>query len=194
MTVYTLFGRCRDLCAAERRHYLRREPVQLFQRLDERAAETTPSGQPCSLIQLATDYGDAAVRQRWDPFRKATGSFTLGISWSKARLVEATMLMGISGVRDRTPDAASLPCLLPFGSPAMQRSCRSRPHRDLSETPKRHARSRNSAGFHSAGKLPRHPHRLEFPAGRTTDLESVETLVAHLISPIRFRQGGCTRQ
>jgi predicted transcriptional regulator len=44
------------------------------------------------------------------------------------------MLMGISGVRDRTPDAASLPCLLPFGSPAMQRSCRSRPHRDLSET------------------------------------------------------------
>ena len=39
MTEYTLFGRCRDLCAAERRHYLLREPVQLFQRLDERGAE-----------------------------------------------------------------------------------------------------------------------------------------------------------
>src|SRR6266436_927996 len=34
-----LFGRCRDLCAAERRHYLLREPVQLFQLLDERGAE-----------------------------------------------------------------------------------------------------------------------------------------------------------
>jgi hypothetical protein len=31
MTEYTLFGRCRDLCAAERRHYLLREPAQLFQ-------------------------------------------------------------------------------------------------------------------------------------------------------------------
>src|SRR3984893_8353979 len=44
MTIYggrtiTLFGRCRDLYAAERRHYLLREPVQLFQRLAEPGAQ-----------------------------------------------------------------------------------------------------------------------------------------------------------
>ena len=34
-----LFGRCRDLFAAERRHYRFREPVQVFQRHGERGAE-----------------------------------------------------------------------------------------------------------------------------------------------------------
>jgi hypothetical protein len=38
------------------------------------------------------------------------------------------------------------------------------------------------------------PTDIEFPAGRTTDLESVETLVAHLISPIRFRRSGFIQQ
>jgi hypothetical protein len=32
----TIAALCRDLCAAEPRHYLLREPVQLVQRLDER--------------------------------------------------------------------------------------------------------------------------------------------------------------
>ena len=31
---------------------------------------------------------------------------------------------------------------------------------------------------------------IEFSAGRATDLASVRTLAAHLISPIRFRPGG----
>ena len=38
------------------------------------------------------------------------------------------------------------------------------------------------------------PTDIEFPAGRTTDLESVETLVAHLICPIRFRRSGLIQQ
>jgi hypothetical protein len=38
------------------------------------------------------------------------------------------------------------------------------------------------------------PTDIEFSAGRTTDLERVATLVAHLISPIRFRQSGFIRQ
>ena len=62
----TLFGRCRDLYAAERRHYLLREPVQLFQRLDERGAERhdpermfDPRPNPPQVIQSADCLVDA---------------------------------------------------------------------------------------------------------------------------------------
>jgi hypothetical protein len=41
---------------------------------------------------------------------------------------------------------------------AMRQSCRPRPCRNRSETPKPHVRSRNSAGSRLASKLPRHPH------------------------------------
>jgi len=39
MTEYTLFGHAATFAPRNAQHYLLREPVQLFQRLDERGAE-----------------------------------------------------------------------------------------------------------------------------------------------------------
>jgi hypothetical protein len=61
-------------------------------------------------------------------------------------------------VGDLPPDAATLPSATFRLNSAMRRSCRFRPCRNLSETPRCHAWSRNSAGSRSAGKLLRHPH------------------------------------
>jgi hypothetical protein len=86
----------------------------------------------------------------------------------------------------KAPDAATLPCLLTV----TRQSCRSQPvaicqkHPSLTlglEIPQVSVRQADCFVI---------PTDIEFPAGRTTDLESVGTLVAHLISPIRFRRSG----
>src|SRR6516162_1409802 len=82
-------------------------------------------------------------------------------------------------------NAASLACSLHFWwNAAMRRFCRFQPYRNRSETPWRHDRSEIAqAPIWQANYLAVLPN-IVFPVGRTTDLNSVGTLVSHFESPI----------
>ena len=107
------------------------------------------------------------------------------------RLVEATMPMGrdsVGGKRHLTPPRC--PVCYTWAESVTRQSCRSqpvaiyqkRPSLTLGlEIPQVSVRQANCLVI---------PTDIEFPTGRSTDLESVGTLVAHLISPIRFRRSG----
>jgi hypothetical protein len=111
------------------------------------------------------------------------------------RLVEATMPMGrdsVGGKRHLTPPRC--PVCYTWAESVTRQSCRSQPVAicqkrpsltlglEIAQAPIGQANGRGV------------PPDIEFSVGRAMDLESVGTLVAHLISPIRFRRSGLSCQ